>query len=161
MSNQEAIASLKTLCHTCELFPKCVNSKPECYQAIEMAISALEAQGLANNSPKLDNNFSQENQKISQGISQGWVPVSRRLPDDLAEVNVTWVNHNPEQYYDFMKDKPATASAVYYKGEWYWYSSVCCDILAEYGKNDTDKVDDAIEITAWQPLPEPYQEESV
>ena len=75
MTNQEAIASLKTLCHTCELFPKCVNDKPECYQAIEMAISALEAQEicdlpvsplldkakkkrkqeLANNSQKLDN----------------------------------------------------------------------------------------------------------
>ena len=44
MTNQEAIASLKTLCHTCELFPKCVNDKPECCQAIELAIPALEAQ---------------------------------------------------------------------------------------------------------------------
>ena len=44
MTVKEAIASLKTLCHTCELFPKCVNNKPECYQAIELAISALEAQ---------------------------------------------------------------------------------------------------------------------
>lgn len=44
MNNQEAIASLKTLCHTCDLFPKCVHEKPECFQAIEMAISALEKQ---------------------------------------------------------------------------------------------------------------------
>ena len=99
-----------------------------------------------------------ENCKVS---AQSWIPVSERLPENLEEVNVTWVNRDPEPYYDFIKDKPATASAVYYKGEWYWYSSVCGDILAEYGKNDTDKVDDAIEITAWQPLPEPYQEESV
>ena len=46
MTAKEAIASLKTLCHTCELFPKCVNDKPECYQAIELAISALQAQEL-------------------------------------------------------------------------------------------------------------------
>ena len=44
MENREAIASLKTLCNTCTMFPKCVNDKPECFQAIEMAISALEKQ---------------------------------------------------------------------------------------------------------------------
>ena len=48
MDNQEAIASLKTLCHTCDLFPKCVNEKPECFEAIELAISALQAQEAKN-----------------------------------------------------------------------------------------------------------------
>ena len=86
-----------------------------------------------------------------------WIPVERELPEDLAEVNVTWVNHEPEPYYESIKSKPFTASAVYYEGNWYWYSSVCADVLAEYGRNDVDKVDDAIEITAWRPLPEPYR----
>ena len=44
MKTSEAIASLKTLCNTCTMFPKCVNNKPECFQAIEKAISALEKQ---------------------------------------------------------------------------------------------------------------------
>ena len=44
MNNQEAIALLKTLCHTCDLFPECVHEKPECFQAIELAISVLQAQ---------------------------------------------------------------------------------------------------------------------
>ena len=44
MTPKEAIASLKTLCNTCTMFPRCVNNKPECFQAIEMAISALEKQ---------------------------------------------------------------------------------------------------------------------
>ena len=86
-----------------------------------------------------------------------WIPVERELPEDLAEVNVTWVNHEPEPYYESIKSKPFTASAVYYEGNWYWYSSVCADVLAEYGRNDVDKVDDTIEITAWRPLPEPYR----
>ena len=87
-----------------------------------------------------------------------WIPCSERLPEELEEVNVTWVNHKPEPYYDFVKDKPFTASAVYYKGDWFWYSSVCTDLLAERGENEIDKIDDAIEITAWTPLPEPYAE---
>lgn len=90
---------------------------------------------------------------------QHWIPCSERLPEELEEVNVTWVNHKPEPYYDFVKDKPFTASAVYYKGDWYWYSSVCTDLLAERGENEFDKMDDAIEITAWMPLPEPYKGE--
>lgn len=87
-----------------------------------------------------------------------WIPCSERLPDDCEEVNVTWVNHNPVTYYDFTKDKPFTATAVYYRKKWHWYSSVCADILAEYGKNEVDEIDDAIEIIAWMPLPEPYKE---
>ena len=88
-----------------------------------------------------------------------WVPVSERLPEDLEEVNVTWVNHDPEPYYSFAKDKPLTATAVYYKEKWYWSSSTCVDVLAEYGRNEMDKIDDGIEVVAWMPLPEPYKED--
>lgn len=99
-------------------------------------------------------------QMLSAQPEQRWILCSERLPDELEEVNVTWVNHKPEPYYDFVKEKPFTASAVYYKVDWYWYSSVCADLLAERGENEFDKIDDAIEITAWMPLPEPYKGES-
>ena len=87
-----------------------------------------------------------------------WIPCSERVPDDLSEVNITWINTDPEPYYDFVKNKPATGTAVYYKGDWYWYSSVTQDVLAEYGKMDSEKLDDAIRVIAWMPLPDPYVE---
>lgn len=88
-----------------------------------------------------------------------WIPVTESLPEDLEEVNVTWVNHDPEPYYNFIKDKPFTATAVYYKEKWYWYSSTCADFLAEYGRNPNEEIDEGIEIIAWMPLPEPWRGE--
>ena len=87
-----------------------------------------------------------------------WIPVSERLPDDLEPVNITWINHEPEPYYKEIKDKPFTATGVYFNGQWYWWSSTCTDILAYYSHNFNDVMDPAIEVIAWQPLPEPYKE---
>lgn len=89
-----------------------------------------------------------------------WIPVSERLPEDLEPVNVTWVNHEPEPYYHEIKDKNFVATGIHYRGQWYWYSTTCADYLGEYGSNEADKVDDAVEIVAWMPLPEPYKAES-
>lgn len=92
-----------------------------------------------------------------------WIPCSKRLPENNDPVNVTWVNHNPEVYYMDIKDKPYTATAIYFRGKWFWYSCVIEDWLAEYGSNESllanlqEAVDRDIEITAWQPLPEPYK----
>ena len=88
-----------------------------------------------------------------------WIPVSERLPEDLDPVNITWVNHNPESYYAHIKDKPFTATGVYFNGQWYWWSTLCTDLLAEYRHNYDDIIDDDIEVIAWMPLPEPYKEE--
>ena len=84
-----------------------------------------------------------------------WIPASVRLPKELEPVNVVWVNHNPEPYYQEMKDVPQKATAVYYREKWYWWPCVCEDFLAEYGRNEPDLVDSDIEITHWMPLPEP------
>ena len=88
-----------------------------------------------------------------------WIPVSERLPEELEPVNITWVNHNPESYYADIKDKPFTATGVYFNGQWYWWSTLCTDILAEYSHNYDDIIHDDIEITAWMPLPESYKTE--
>ena len=89
-----------------------------------------------------------------------WIPVSERLPEDLEPVNITWVNHEPEPYYHDIKDRNFAATGIYYRGQWYWYSTTCADYLGEYGSNEIDKVDDAVEIIAWMPLPKPYKAES-
>ena len=89
---------------------------------------------------------------------QRWIPCSEVLPDELQEVNITYVNTNPESYYEHIKGKPFTASGVYFKGRWYWYSAVCRDYLLEYGFSPNDVIDDSIKVTAWMPFPEPYKE---
>ena len=92
-----------------------------------------------------------------------WIPVTERLPENNDPVNVTWVNRKPEFYYSEIKDKPFTATAIYFRGKWFWYSCVIEDWLAEYGSNESflanlqEAVDKDIEITAWMPLPEPYK----
>lgn len=97
------------------------------------------------------------NGKLPNG---GWIPVSERLPDNTDPVNITWINHDPESYYADIKDKPFTATGHYCKGRWWWYSVTCQDYLDEYGHWDIDAMDEAIEVVAWMPLPEPYKAES-
>lgn len=104
------------------------------YEALDMAIEALE--------------------------EPQWIPCSERLPEELSEVNVTWINTDPEPYYDFIKGKRFTGSAIYYKDRWYWYSAVCADYLGEYGTSPNDIMDDAIKVIAWMPLPEPARLEN-
>ena len=89
----------------------------------------------------------------------GWIPVDERLPEECVPVNIVWINRNPETYYSKIKDVPFSATGVYYNGNWYWYSSTCVDYLAEYGKCEWDLIDKAIDITHWQPLPEPPHKE--
>ena len=91
-----------------------------------------------------------------------WIPVTERLPETTDPVNVTWANNDPVSYYEDIRGKRFTATACYHKGKWWWYSAVCQDLLDEYGKSCMDdEIDEAIEILAWRPLPEPYTEEEV
>ena len=92
----------------------------------------------------------------AERCNSGWILCSERFPDECVPVNVTWINRNPESYYAKIKDVPFSATAVYYNGKWYWYSSACVDYLTEYGKNDFDLVDKDIDIIAWMELPSAY-----
>lgn len=89
-----------------------------------------------------------------------WTPVTKGLPKDLEEVIVTWVNTNPESYYSDIEGIPFSGAAVFYDDNWYWYSELTQAILWRYGKCKDMLIDDAIKITAWMPLPEPYKEEN-
>lgn len=106
-------------------------------EALQIAISALEKQE-----------------------RERWIPCNEGLPKTTDPVNVTWVNNDPVSYYEDIKGKRFTATAHYHRGKWWWYSSVCQDLLDEYGKSCMDdEVYEGIEILAWRPLPEPYEEE--
>ena len=88
-----------------------------------------------------------------------WIPCSERLPEDIRPVIVTWKNTDPASYYQYIVGKHFTGTACYKNGKWYWYSSTTEDMLAEYGRYDSEEFDEAIECIAWMPLPEPYREE--
>ena len=89
-----------------------------------------------------------------------WIPVTERPPKDLEEVIVTWVNTKPASYYGDIGEIPFSGAAVFYNDNWYWYSELTQAILWKYGKCEDMLIDDAIEILAWMPLPEPYKEEN-
>ena len=85
---------------------------------------------------------------------QRWIPVNERMPEERVLVNVVWVNRAPEPYYEKIKDVPFSGTACFYREKWYWDSPVVLDLLAEYGEDASDLVDEAVEITNWMPLPE-------
>ena len=87
-------------------------------------------------------------------LERRWIPVTERLPEERVLVNVVWVNRVPEPYYKKIKGVPFSDTACFYRGRWYWDSPVVLDLLAEYGKDEFDLVDDAVEITHWMPLPD-------
>lgn len=86
-----------------------------------------------------------------------WIPCSEQLPEDIRPVIVTWKNTDPKSYYQYIVGKHFTGTACYKNGKWYWYSSTTEDMLAEYGRYDSEEFDEAIECIAWMPLPEPYK----
>lgn len=94
-------------------------------------------------------------------IKTNWISVEDRLPKDNEAVNVTWVNRSPARYYADIKDKPFTATAVYYHGRWYWWTVVVQDLLGEYGVAKGWEINDCIDVTAWMPLPEPYSTKEI
>lgn len=87
----------------------------------------------------------------------GWIPVTEKLPKDLEELIVTWVNKDLDLYFSDIKGKKFSGAAVYCNNHWYWYSSITQDVLFECGEYKDMLIDDAIEITAWMPFPEPYK----
>lgn len=88
-----------------------------------------------------------------------WIPCSERLPENIRPVIVTWKNTDPASYYQYIVGKHFTGTACYKNGKWYWYSSTTEDMLAEYGRYDSEEFDEAIECIAWMPLPKPYRED--
>ena len=99
-------------------------------RAYDMAIEALKAQ------------LSEEGTTFGQ-----WIPVTERLPEDIKPVIVTWKNTDPKSYYQYIVGKHFTGTACYKNGKWYWYSSTTEDILAEYGRYDSEEFDEALSVS--------------
>lgn len=100
-----------------------------------------------------------QNEIAEMREKQQWIPVAERPPEELVLVNVVWVNRAPEPYYEKIKGVPFSGTACFFGGRWYWDSPIVLDMLSEYGKDDPDLVDDAVDITHWMPMPEPPKED--
>lgn len=128
----------------------------EYFAKFELGDTALRQQETATNRNELLtlDELQQEIEKLRAQLPR-WIPVTERLPEERVLVNVLWVNRDPESYYEKIKGIPFSDTACFYRERWYWDSPAVIDLLAEYGKDEFDLVDDAVEITHWMPLPEP------
>lgn len=144
MTNKEIVQALRCSAtkeeqKSCDM---CQRSERGCFECINSylyeAVSLIEQ-------------MTAENAALRE--KQRWIPVTERMPEELILVNVVWVNRAPESYYGKIKDVSFSGTACFYRENWYWDSPVVLDLLAEYGKDDPDLVDDAVEITHWMPLP--------
>lgn len=97
--------------------------------------------------------------RLPESKTGRWIPCSERLPEEAYPVVVTWKNDDPASYYQYILGKHYTGVAHFKNGKWFWYSSVTEDVLMEYGRCDSEEFDEAIQVLAWMPLPEPYKED--
>ena len=98
----------------------------------------------------------EEQKKVIERLkATNWIPVDEKLPEERVPVNIAWINRNPDTYFLKIKDVPFSATGVYHNGNWYWYSSTCVDYLVECGECEWELIDKAVDVTHWQPLPEP------
>ena len=126
----------------CEKCP--VVGKKDCFEEVNTAAA------------ELIERLTAENTALRE--KQRWIPVTERMPEERVLVNVVWVNRAPEPYYERIKNVPFSGTACFYRENWYWDSPVVLDLLAKYGEDNLDLVDDAVEITHWMPLPEAPEE---
>jgi len=81
----------------------------------------------------------------------------RDLPENYSEVSITWMNHEPESYYESINDKTFIGFSIFRNGVFWWWSSTCEDYLREYGYAPWCAMDEAIEVIAWREI-EPFEE---
>ena len=155
MTNEKAVEVIRTECYVAT--PLDIDRSILVNTALDTAIKALEAADLEGYSSRL---WKAAYERGKADAEQRWIPVSERLPEDIKPVIVTWKNNDPKSYYQYIVGKHFIGVAHHLKGKWYWYSSTTEDFLAEYGRYEGEEFDEAIEVVAWMPLPEPYTAES-
>lgn len=86
---------------------------------------------------EIDKAYTEQAKELAELKKGGWIPVSERLPEEYALYNITFIN----------SEGIHADSAIYntYTKCWFWDA------------DETIVVEN--EITAWQPLPEPYKED--
>lgn len=106
-----------------------------------------------------------ETATIPELENAGWIPVEERLPEDGITVWVTvkhseWISeYIPMEEWEYHPETNGTYKGKYEEGAW-WFEDeenewIRCDGEAGETRN-LGRIYDT--VTAWMPLPEPYQE---
>jgi hypothetical protein len=156
MTREAAIKRLKSDIYEYADFTENPNEN-EFWTAFDMAIKALEAPPNDNWEGYSKRLWKSAYERGKADAEQRWIPVTERFPEDIKPAIVTWKNNDPKSYYQYIVGKHFIGTAHFKNGKWFWYSSVTEDLLAEYGKCDSEEFDEAIEVIAWMPLPEPMK----
>ena len=160
ISRQAAIDNLKRHLNETDV----PDSYPGIFNAIEEWLSDWEVPSAQPEPSKVARDIATiiENEKDMRVVlqKQRCVLCGDRMPEAEYPVIVTWKNNDPKSYYQYILGKHYVGVAHYKNGKWFWYSSITEDTLMEYGRCDTEEFDEAIEVIAWMPLPEPYKEDA-
>jgi len=86
---------------------------------------------------------------LQHQLTNGWIPVSERLPEENGHYLVTYHEWSKGEY---LPEFDLTYAKIlrFYRGE--FKMPVCC--------NNKIEQDIGREVIAWMPLPEPYREEA-
>ena len=91
-----------------------------------------------------------ENKRLKELLEKfQWVPCNKRLPEEYCECLVTYRTVDMQEFMEILEFEPSYEfdyEKVRFKGEWLFPTD--------------DERFTGCEVVAWQPLPEPYKEDT-
>ena len=90
-----------------------------------------------------------------QRLMSNWIPVNEQLPDTTDDILIAWMNKNPIEYGEGVKNYPKVSVGYYERHKWYLYSETLKSFVNEYKPCNcmANEISDDMEIIAWMLKP--------